>query len=149
MNRKAVKDPDKRQALNAYIKLLRASDSVTEKVSKTWRDAGLTSSQFGVLEALYHLGPLCQKDIAKKILKTTGNITMVIENLSRRDLVYRKRDNEDRRFIKIHLTEKGQNLISRIFPGHVDDISKALSVLSVEEKHQFAAMCKKLGLSEI
>lgn len=148
MNRKAVKDPEKRLALNAYVKLLRASDSLTDKVSKTWRDAGLTPSQFGVLEVLFHLGPLYQKDIAKKILKTTGNITMVIDNLSRRDLVYRERDTNDRRYFKIHLTDKGMHLIERIFPGHVDDISRILSVFSAEEQQKFADMCKKLGLSD-
>ena len=73
---------DTQMALSAYVKMLRATDAISERLSKTWKNAGLTISQFGVLEALYHLGPLCQKEIAKKILKTTGNITMVIDNLS-------------------------------------------------------------------
>lgn len=51
-----------------------------------------------MLEALYHKGPLCKRDIAAKILKSTGNITLLIDNLEKNGLVRRERDNEDRRF---------------------------------------------------
>jgi MarR family 2-MHQ and catechol resistance regulon transcriptional repressor len=68
-------------ALNTYTKLMRAAETVTGRVGRTMTAAGLTISQFGVLEALHHKGPLCQRDIAAKILKSTGNITLVIDNL--------------------------------------------------------------------
>ena len=69
--------------------------------------AGLTISQFGVLEALHHKGPLCQRDIAVKILKSTGNITLVIDNLEKQGLVTRERTSEDRRYLTIRLTGQG------------------------------------------
>ncbi len=47
---------------------------------------GLTESQFGVLDSLFHLGPMKQKEIGKKILKSGGNITMVINNLEKRGI---------------------------------------------------------------
>lgn len=70
-------------ALSTYTKLVRAAESVTSRTSRLMTEAGLTLSQFGVLEALYHKGPLCQRDIAAKILKSTGNITLVIDNLEK------------------------------------------------------------------
>ena len=70
-------------ALNTYTKLMRAAESVTGRISRVMTAAGLTISQFGVLEALQHKGPLCQKDIAAKILKSSGNITLVIDNLEK------------------------------------------------------------------
>ena len=84
------------RALNTYTKLMRAAESVTNRVSSSMSAADLTVSQFGVLEALHHKGPLCQRDIAAKILKSSGNITMVIDNLEKRGLVRRERDNQDR-----------------------------------------------------
>ena len=54
-------------ALDLYIKILRCADSVETRVNRHLQKVGLTTSQFGVLEALYHLGPLVQKDIASKI----------------------------------------------------------------------------------
>jgi MarR family 2-MHQ and catechol resistance regulon transcriptional repressor len=56
---------------------MRAAETVTTSVNRTLSASGLTTSQFGVREALLHKGPLFQRDLAKKILKSTGNITLV------------------------------------------------------------------------
>ena len=76
-------------ALNSYIKLIRAAESLNSKINLELSKLDLTESQFGVLDALLHLGPLKQKEIGKKILKSGGNITMVIDNLEKQDLVQR------------------------------------------------------------
>ena len=133
-------------ALDTYIKMMRSTNSVADSVNESWQEAGLSVSQFGVLEALYHIGPLCQRDIAKKILKTTGNITMVIDNLSRRGLVERKKDQKDRRYYSVHLTSKGKKLITHIFPDHVKEITRSMSILSSSEQKKLGEMCKKLGM---
>jgi MarR family 2-MHQ and catechol resistance regulon transcriptional repressor len=133
-------------ALNTYTKLMRAAESVTSRTSRVMVEAKLTLSQFGVLEALYHKGPLCQRDIAAKILKSTGNITMVIDNLEKSGLVQRVRDNEDRRFLTVHLTEQGRALIARVFADVEAAILNDMSVLSETEQEALGALCKKLGL---
>ncbi|HJV33628.1 MarR family transcriptional regulator [Geomonas sp.] len=133
-------------ALNTYTKLMRAAESVTSRTSRVMSAANLTLSQFGVLEALYHKGPLCQRDIAAKILKSTGNITMVIDNLEKSGLVQRVRDNEDRRFLTVHLTEQGRELITRAFAEVEAAIVNDMSVLSETEQEALGALCKKLGL---
>jgi MarR family 2-MHQ and catechol resistance regulon transcriptional repressor len=77
-------------ALNAYIKLMRASDSITARLDPAMAKAHLTISQLGVLEALLHLGPLCQRDLGRKLLRSNGNITVVVSNLARRGLITRQ-----------------------------------------------------------
>ena len=134
--------------MDAYIKLMRAADSVTSRVNRDLVAADLSISQFGVLEALYHLGPLCQRDIARKLLKSTGNITMVIDNLEKRDLVRRERTAEDRRYIRISLTDKGNHLITDIFPRHAELVTEEMDVLTGEEQAELARLCRKLGLKE-
>jgi MarR family 2-MHQ and catechol resistance regulon transcriptional repressor len=134
------------RALSAYVKLMRATESVTSRTLSHLADAGLTVSQFGALEALYHLGPMTQKEIAKKILKSTGNITMVIDNLEKRELVRRERDSDDRRSFIIHLTDNGYALIDEIFPNHAELITKEFGVLTKTEQEQLARLCKKLGM---
>lgn len=133
-------------ALNSYTKLMRAAESVTSRTSRPMAAAGLTISQFGVLEALLHKGPLCQRDIAAKILKSTGNITMVIDNLEKQGLVRRERDMEDRRYLTVHLTEKGTTLINKVFADVEASIVVEMSALSAEEQEQLGSLCKKLGL---
>ena len=131
-----------------YIKLSRAAEAVADRINCHLKDYGLTSSQFGVLEALYHLGPLHQHELAAKILKSSGNLTLVIDNLVKRGLVERERDETDRRYITIYLTETGNRLINDIFPRHVGHVMDAMGVLTPEEQHQLAVLCRKLGLAQ-
>lgn len=134
--------------LNTFIKLMRATESLNNRLNKHLAEVDLTVSQFGTLEALYHLGPLNQRAIAEKLLKSGGNITMVIDNLEKSGYVSRKKDPQDRRAVLIHLTESGEEFISDFFPKHLDKIKKEFSVLTDSEKKELAGMCKKLGLQE-
>ena len=134
------------RALKTYVKLMRAAESITSRVHKHLSSAGLTVSQFGVLEAIYHLGPLSQKDLGRKILRSSGNITMVIDNLEKRRLVRRERDTSDRRIFIVHLTDEGQKLIRRIFPPHAALIAGELSVLNATDQMKLGNLCKKVGM---
>jgi len=136
----------KKLALTTYTKLMRAAESATSRTSKVMTAAGLTISQFGVLEALYHKGPLCQRDIAAKILKSSGNITLVIDNLEKSGLVRRERDSEDRRFLTVHLTDAGTELIARVFAEVEAAIVADFATLTTEEQETLGRLCKKLGL---
>jgi MarR family 2-MHQ and catechol resistance regulon transcriptional repressor len=127
---------------------MRAAESVTARTHRHLSGTGLTISQFAVLEALYQLGPLSQREIGHKILRSSGNITMVIDNLEKNGLVRRERNKADRRFFIIHLTAKGYNLINSIFPPHAAVIAKYLGVLTAAEQDALGRLCKKLGLAK-
>ena len=135
-----------RRALNAYVTLMRAAESVTHRTHRHLSSSGLTLSQFAVLEALFHLGPLSQKEIGKKILRSSGNITMVIDNLEKRGFAERRRSKTDRRYFIVHLTTRGKKLIGNIFPQHAGLITNEMSVLSAGEQETLSKLCKKLGL---
>ena len=137
---------EERTALDAYIKLWRAAHAVEVAANRHLGDHGLTTSQFGVIEALYHLGPLSQRQLADKILRSSGNLTMVIDNLERDGLVRRERDAQDRRVVNVFLTEVGEALVSRVLPAHVRGIREVFGVLDPAEVAQLAALTRKLGL---
>jgi len=132
-------------ALDSFIKLVRAADSVSSQVNDHLREYGLTVSQFGVLEALYHLGVLNQSDLAQKLLKSTGNLTTVVDNLSKQGLVERRRCTEDRRVVYIDLTDAGREKIESILPSHVAGVVDVFSVLSPEEQKQLGGLLRRLG----
>lgn len=136
------------QALDTYIKLRRAVNAVNRRESEPMRAAGLTESQFGVLEALLHLGPLCQRELAAKVLKSAGNMTTVVDNLQRRGLVERKREADDRRVVTVSLTGRGEAVIRDAFPRVVTALVGAFSVLTAGEQKQLAALCRRLGTAE-
>ncbi len=132
-------------ALDTFIKLVRATETVSNRIHRHLAETDLTVSQFGVLEALFHLGPLNQRDLAEKLLKSGGNMTLVIDNLEKRELVKREREVDDRRCIKVCLTQKGHRLISRIFPSHVAAVVNEIGILTPDEQKEMGRLCRKLG----
>ena len=130
-------------ALTTFTKLIRGAETLNNVVHQHLAESGLTVSQFGVLEAIYHIGPMCQRDIGVKILKSTGNITQVIDNLEKRELVERRRNEEDRRYYTIHLTPAGNQCIAAVFPRHARIITEALAILDPEEQKTLGAICRK------
>ena len=138
--------PDnQRHALNSYVKLMRATNRATGNIHRHLQQDNLTQSQFGVLEALYHLGPLCQGELVEKILKSNANLTTVVDSLERKELVKRDRPADDRRRVTVVLTAAGEELIAKVFPRHAEIVAKEFSVLSAEEQEQLGALLRKLG----
>lgn len=133
------------RTLDTFIKLTRCTNSLLARLAERNTIGDLTYSQFAVLEALYHLGSLTQGEVGNKILKSTSNITTVIDNLERAGLVRRERDAGDRRVIHIHLTAAGSNKIESVLPGHVAALVEEFGVLSASEQETLGALCKKLG----
>ncbi len=133
-------------ALESWIKLLRASDSVFKKIRPSMVQYNLSTTQFAVLEVLLHLGSLSQKTIGQKLLRSSGNIVKVIDNLERDKLVLRDPDPNDRRAYKVVLTKEGERIIKKIFPDHVKSIVESFSILTKREQIELSRLCKKLGL---
>ena len=138
-------NPETTHALDTFIKLTRATESLLGRLARRGTMQPLSVSQFAVLETLYHLGPLSQGQVSAKVLKSTGNITLVIDNLEKQGYVQRARESQDRRTVTIHLTPGGRALIERLFPAHAEAICDELSLLSAEEQEQLARICAKLG----
>jgi MarR family 2-MHQ and catechol resistance regulon transcriptional repressor len=133
------------RVLSAFINLTRASESLMARQGRRLSKEGLTVSQWGILEALYHLGPMSQKKLGAKLLKSGGNITMVVNNLTVRSLVTRKHPKNDRRLSEIHLTAKGRRLVEHVLPAHVAGIIDDMHCLSAREMEDLRRMCRKLG----
>lgn len=131
--------------LKALIALSRCAQSVHKREYKTIKEGGLTVTQFAVLEILYHKGDLRVCEIIDKILSTGGNMTVVIDNLVKENLVKRCIDPKDRRVNLISITEEGRNLISEIFPKHLENINEIFSILTSEEKKNLISLLKKLS----
>jgi MarR family 2-MHQ and catechol resistance regulon transcriptional repressor len=136
---------EEERALNAFIALMRAADSFAALLKVGLADQDLSGSQFGILETLLHLGPLCQKDLATKLLVSGGNITLVVDNLEKRGLVTRERQVEDRRLVTVSLTAAGKKLITSIFPKHLATIVAHFSILTPAEQDVLRRLCRTLG----
>lgn len=133
------------EALGLWVALARCYASFAKAVSSKIHEYGLTAPQFGVLEALYHVGPLSLGELADKLLVTGGNITYVMDRLEEQGLVYRERSSDDRRVIQARLTLEGHELIEGVFEGHASFIEHLTRHLEPGERVQLRGLLKKLG----
>ena len=133
------------RTLDTFIKLTRCTSAVLGRLAARNSVSDLTFSQFAVLEALCHLGPLTQGEVSAKVLKSGSNMTAVIDNLERDGLAQRERDDKDRRVIHVHLTATGRKAVEGVLPSHVAALVDEFSILSATEQETLAGLCKKLG----
>jgi MarR family transcriptional regulator, 2-MHQ and catechol-resistance regulon repressor len=137
---------EERRALDVYIKLQRAAETVLARTTSHLAQHNLTVSQFAILEALYHLGTLSQRALGQKLLKSAGNMSIVLKTMEQRGLISRVRDPQDNRFVQVCITPHGRDLIDGIFHGHVAGIVHEMSILTPEEQRELGRLCRKLGL---
>jgi MarR family 2-MHQ and catechol resistance regulon transcriptional repressor len=109
------------------------------------RTTGLGLSDFGVLEALLHKGPLPVNALRQKVLLSSGSMTAAVDRLEQKGLVKRANAPDDRRSRIVHLTGKGSKLISELFSLHAHDMEKVFSYLNVVERKTLSDLLRKLG----
>jgi MarR family transcriptional regulator, 2-MHQ and catechol-resistance regulon repressor len=141
-----VTDEAQARALKLYVVLSRASAAVNAAARRDIARHGLTTAEFGVAEALYHLGPMLLNEVQRKILVSSGGMTYLVDRLEKRGIVERRGCPEDRRAIYAALTPEGERFMASIFPDHAECITKALTGLSEEEQRAATMLLKKLGM---
>jgi MarR family transcriptional regulator, 2-MHQ and catechol-resistance regulon repressor len=128
-----------------WIVLARCHRALAVSVERSIADLALCSSDFMVLEALLHKGPLTISAIQAKVLLASGSMTAAVDRVESMGLVVRKTTATDRRARLLELTSKGRRLIKRAFAEHARHLENAMSVLDDDEKQHLYAGLKKLG----
>jgi MarR family transcriptional regulator, 2-MHQ and catechol-resistance regulon repressor len=134
-------------SLELFTVLSRAYNWVYAHAARDHRRYGLNPTEFGILELLYHKGPIPLQQIGEKILISSGNITYCVDKLEKKHLLMRKPAQNDRRVTFAELTEQGYTLLGEIFPLHAEVLQAATNGLTDEEKVQAISLLKKLGLA--
>jgi MarR family 2-MHQ and catechol resistance regulon transcriptional repressor len=137
--------PEQGTALRLWISLARCYATYAKAIAAKVQEYGLTTPQFGTLEALYHLGPLSLGELADKLLVTGGNVTYVMDRLEDQGLVYRYRCPDDRRVVQAKLTNEGRALVADVFPAHVAYVEQLSSHLTTDQQDTMRSLLKKLG----
>jgi MarR family transcriptional regulator, 2-MHQ and catechol-resistance regulon repressor len=131
--------------IHTWLVLWKASRAVEAQAQRSIARFGMVQSDFGVLEALLHRGPLSAKQLGAKVLLTSGSITAAVDRLADRGLVRREDDANDRRACIVHLTAAGRRLIERAFAQHRTEMEEALEGFSVEERKALLPLLRRLG----
>ena len=136
---------DTELALKLFVVLTRASSAVGAHAEADVRRHGLSQAEFGALEALYHRGDLLVGELQRKVLKSSGGITYVVDRLQEKGLVERKPCASDRRAVYASITAAGRALMDRIFPVHAEALTAATSSLTRQEKQTAIELLRRLG----
>lgn len=132
-------------SLKLFVVLTKAYRSVVDQVSIDIRKSGLNTTEFAVLELLYHSGDQPLQKIGDKILLASGSVTYVVDKLEEKEYLKRTQYEKDRRITHASITEKGKELLSEIFPKHWEQIEEITAGLTTEEKEEIIPLLKKLG----
>ena len=132
--------------VHVFLVLWKAASAVHSYAEKSLAELEMCSSDFAVLEALLHKGPLPVNEIGRKVLLTSGSITVAIDRLETKGLVERRAHGTDRRARIVHLTRDGRKLIARIYADHAADMEKlAAASLSKSERKTLIGLLKQIG----
>lgn len=131
-------------AMKAWIQIFRTYNKIRAKELNYIQSFGLTMNQFQVLEALYHLGNLNIGSITKLTMSTPGNITVVVKNLKRDSYIESIKDENDKRASILSITQKGKDIIEKVFPNHAKNFEKYFEVLNEEEISTLYTILRKL-----
>lgn len=134
--------PDR--ALRCWIELVRSFSKIRAQELPFIESFGITIQQFGVLEALFHLGDLRISEIIRLTLSSSGTMTVVIKNLKKKGLVTTRRDPRDRRATRVTLTQNGVDLIDGMFEEHARQITGCLAPLEAQEQELLTRLLRKL-----
>jgi MarR family transcriptional regulator, 2-MHQ and catechol-resistance regulon repressor len=133
------------ETLLLWVVLSRAYAAIRAHAEADIARYGIMPTEFGILEVLYHKGPLLLGEIQRKILVSSGGVTFLVDRLVARGLVERRECPGDRRARYAALTKDGERLMADIFPQHAAALRRALSGLSGREQRQATALLRKLG----
>ena len=132
--------------IHVFLVLWKAARAVETYAEKSVTELRMCGSDFAVLEALLHKGPLPVNEIGKKVLLTSGSITVAVDRLAEKQLVERRAHGSDRRARIVHLTKDGRKLITRAYAQHAADLEQLASAsLSTTERATLIRLLKKIG----
>ena len=136
--------------VHVFLVLWKAARAVQSYAETSITNLEIGSSDFAVLEAVLHKGPLPVNEIGKKVLLTSGSITVAIDRLEKKGLVERRAHGTDRRARIIHLTNEGRKLITRAYTQHAADLERLVSAsLTTKERAALIRLLKKIGYQAV
>jgi MarR family 2-MHQ and catechol resistance regulon transcriptional repressor len=131
----------------SHIRLIlgRAAKAIDRVDRESIAETGLIASDFGILEALLHKGPLPINTIGKKVLLTSGSMTAAANRLAEKGLIKRVKDPSDGRCFRLHLTPSGTRLIKKAYAIHASNLERLAGVLTSNERRELVRLLKKIG----
>jgi MarR family transcriptional regulator, 2-MHQ and catechol-resistance regulon repressor len=138
----AKRSPD---PVHCWLVWRKADEAARDYLYGGIEETGISDTDFRVLEALLHKGPLPVKTMGPKVHLTPGSISVAIDRLLEKGLVSRAETPDDRRVRIVAPTKAGKDLILPIFRKHSAEIGKVFVDTNRKELQILESVLKKAG----
>jgi len=146
MSRQKLESLKDGTGVHVFLVMWKAVHAVETYAQHSIAELEMCGSDFAVLEALLHKGPLPINEIGRKVLLTSGSITVAVDRLESKGLVERRASGTDRRAKIVHLTKAGKESIARVYASHAADMEQLASAsLTKTERETLIRLLKKIG----
>jgi len=133
---------DHHASLRLWLRLLSCTTRIEDTIRQRLREQfGITLPRFDLMAQLEREAEgLAMGEVSRRMMVTGGNVTTIVDQLEREQLVQRLPVPGDRRSYRLSLTEAGRNTFATMAQAHQAWVRELLSPLSAKEQSQLAAL---------
>jgi DNA-binding MarR family transcriptional regulator len=124
----------------------RIMEYVDRALEAKFEEFGISRATFDVLATLRRSGPpyrMTQRDLMRRLMRTSGSMSLRIDTLEKGRLVTRSPGQEDRRSVFVTLTQKGSSLLEKAIPEHLANETALIAGLSNSERQQLSSLLRR------
>ena len=138
-------------AQEAVLNVFATSSWVTSELQATLAPHGITQAQFNVLRILRgrHPDQYTCSQIAERLLDRTPDVTRLLVRLERNGWVDRQRDDQDRRVVRVSITDTGLNLLQKLDEPVTKTIDRLTEDLSDDELVMLSSLLERLRTNQV
>lgn len=97
-------------------------------------DFNITIPQFSALQILIYNGELTIGELSQKMALACSTITDLVDRMEKNQLVVRKKDDKDKRVVRIEVLPKGHEIVKKVLEKRVKFLDSKMVDLTEEEK---------------
>jgi len=133
---------DHHASLRLWLRMLSCTTRIEDTIRQRLREQfGITLPRFDLMAQLEREpAGLAMGEVSRRMMVTGGNVTTIVDQLEREQLVQRLPVPGDRRSYRLSLTEAGHNTFSTMAQAHQAWVRELLSPLSSKEQSQLATL---------
>ena len=133
-------------ATEACLHLLRTADAVFRVMSRHLQEHGISQGRFTVLSILWDTEESSTPtELAEKANVTRASMTGLVDTLEKEGFVTRTPCPNDRRMMRVALTEKGRSMLEVVLPEHFRRMAKLLQPLTATERKTLVTLLTKVA----
>lgn len=126
-------------------KYLRKADYIIRRKGREILfDFDITVPQFSALQILIYNETLTIGELSSKMALACSTITDLIDRMEKAELVVRRRDEKDKRVVKVEALPKGHDILKKVLEKRIEFLNSKLTKLNQEEKINL-----KIGLKNL